>query len=441
MDWTMLDTWIVVVAVLCALSCALLGNYLVLRRLSMMGDAISHAVLPGLALAFIYTGARGSWAMFLGAAVAGVLTALATQGLRRYGRVDEGASMGVVFTLLFAIGLIMIVRGADAVDLDPNCVLYGAIELTALDTVALGGLVLPRAVWTLGAMLLINGLFISLVYKELLITSFDEMFAGTMGFRPDLMHYILMTLVAVTAVAAFESIGSILVIAMLIVPGATAFLCTRSLKVMLAISALVAVISAVGGHIAAITVPRIWGYPDTTTAGSMAVVSGLCFVLAFFFAPGEGLVSQARYRAGTAMNMLREDILGFLYRVSELKQDPAPIVPNHLLDKKLFVRKGMRRKAVADLVRRGLLRRVGDAVQPTPDGVRAGKDLVRSHRLWESYLRDYLQLPTQHLHGSAERLEHVTSAAMQARLMEKTGSPRVDPQGRDIPEDKDTPSV
>ncbi len=114
------DTWIVVIGVLCAGSCALLGNFLVLRRMSMMGDAISHAVLPGLAVAFLITGSRASPVMFVGAAIVGVLTALFTQWVHRFGEVDRGASMGVVFTTLFAIGLILIVRAADHVDLDPG---------------------------------------------------------------------------------------------------------------------------------------------------------------------------------------------------------------------------------------------------------------------------------------------------------------------------------
>lgn len=292
MNWTALDSWIVLAGVLCAVSCALLGNYLVLRRMSMMGDAISHAVLPGLAAAFLLSGSRASWAMFAGAVIVGVLTALCTQGLSRYGRVDEGASMGVVFTLLFAIGLIMIVRGASSVDLDPNCVLYGAIELTPLDRYRWAGIELPRAVWGLGGVALLNAGFVALFYKELLLTSFDEALAGTMGFRPVLMHYALMTLVAVTAVAAFESVGSILVIAMLIVPGATGLLLTRTLKGLIICSLVVAIVSAVGGHIAAITVPRWWGFEDTTTAGMMAVVAGLCFGFAFLFAPGSGVMMR-----------------------------------------------------------------------------------------------------------------------------------------------------
>jgi manganese/zinc/iron transport system permease protein len=296
MGWTGLDTWIVVAGVLCAMSCALLGNFLVLRKMSMMGDAISHAVLPGLAMAFWFTGARSSWAMFVGAAALGILTAVLTQGLSRFGRVDEGASMGVVFTLLFALGLIMIMRGAAMVDLDPGCVLYGAIELTPLDRLTIAGVTMPRAVWMLGAVLVLNLLFVAVFYKELKLTSFDECFAQTIGYRPAVMHYVLMTLVAITAVAAFESVGSILVIAMLIVPGATAFLLSRSLPMMIGWSVAVAWIAAVGGHLAAITVPRLWGFNDTTTAGSMAVVAGLCFVAAFVAAPRSGVWSRYRHR-------------------------------------------------------------------------------------------------------------------------------------------------
>ena len=143
-----LDGWIVAAGILCAMSCALLGNFLVLRRMSMMGDAISHAVLPGLAIAFLVTNSRESLPMFIGAAIVGVLTALFTQWINRFGRVEESASMGVVFTSLFAIGLILIVRAADHVDLDPGCVLYGAIEMVPLDIRNVFGFEIPRAVVT-----------------------------------------------------------------------------------------------------------------------------------------------------------------------------------------------------------------------------------------------------------------------------------------------------
>src|SRR5688572_27339028 len=190
-----LDGWIVAAAVLCAMACALLGNFLVLRKMSMMGDAISHAVLPGLAVAFLVTGSRESVPMFIGAAVVGVLTAVFTQWINRFGKVDESASMGVVFTGLFALGLILIVRAADKVDLDPGCVLYGALETIAGEAID-GGI--PPTVIKLGVMFGINILFVVLFYKELKLSSFDPELSTTLGKNATFLHYALMSLVAMT---------------------------------------------------------------------------------------------------------------------------------------------------------------------------------------------------------------------------------------------------
>ncbi|TVP80056.1 MAG: metal ABC transporter permease, partial [Puniceicoccaceae bacterium] len=206
MYWYAIDTWIVIVGALAAIACALLGNFLVLRKMSMMGDAISHAVLPGLAIAFIITGARASLTMFIGAAVVGLLTAVFTQWISRFGKVDEGASMGIVFTSLFALGLLLIVQAADHVDLDPSCVLYGAIELTPLDVVwqtEIFGIAVdvPRAALILGGVTLLNLGFVVGFFKELRISSFDPELATTMGIRSNRMHYLLMALVAMTTVA------------------------------------------------------------------------------------------------------------------------------------------------------------------------------------------------------------------------------------------------
>jgi len=291
-----LDGWIVVAGVLCAAACALVGSFLVLRRMSMMGDAISHAVLPGLAVAFLVTGSRASLPMFLGAAVAGVLTAMFTEWIRGAGKVDEGASMGVVFTTLFALGLLLVVQAADHVDLDPGCVLYGAIELTPLDTVQVGGHAIPRVVLTLGTVFLLNLTCVLLFYKEFKISSFDPALATTLGINARFMHYLLMSLVALTAVAAFESVGNILVVAMLIVPAATAHLLTDRLSALIGLAVLFGTISAVLGHVGAIALPAVFGYQSTNTAGMMALMSGLLFVLAMIFGPRHGVLSRYRRR-------------------------------------------------------------------------------------------------------------------------------------------------
>lgn len=427
MSWTLLDTWIVVIASLCGCACALVGNYLVLRRLSMMGDAISHAVLPGLAGAFLLTGSRASLPMFIGAAVVGVLTALLTEWVRRFGKVDEGASMGVVFTALFALGLIMIRRAADHVDLDADCVLYGALEWAAVDTIWLGGMVIPRPVLTLGIVLLINAAFVVFFFKELRISAFDPELATTLGFHAGVMHYLLMTLVAITAVASFEVIGNILVVAMLIVPGATAYLLTDRLRNMVLLSLVIAVASAVLGHVAAMTIPTWFGYPDTRTAGTMAAVSGVIFMGALLFAPRQGMISRLVHHTLLSLRIAQEDVLGNLYRQEER---PGEVIA---YDDQVHGVWWVVKLALWRLLKTGQVERTDDRLALTKSGRATAAELLRSHRLWESFLADRMSIRPDHTHSTAEQLEHITDLEMQRRLEQDTRGPQTDPHGRPIP--------
>jgi len=432
MEWTSFDTWIVVTGMLSAMACALLGNYLVLRRLSMMGDAISHAVLPGLAIAFIVTGSRGSLPMLVGATLIGIVTAFLVQGIYRLSGLDRGASMGVIFTTLFALGLILIRQAADHVDLDPSCVLYGAIELTPLDTYLVGGFDIPQAAVTNGAMLLFNLLFVVVFYKELKITSFDPALATTIGINADLFHYVLMTLVAATTIAAFESVGSILVIAMLIVPGATAHLLTDRLGVMLGLSLVFAALAALMGHVGAITVPTWFGFRDTSTAGMMAVMTGVLFVLVFLFAPRYGVLSRMIQQAGLSLKIVGDDILGLLYRFQEMA--PAGVPPMRTEDVREALKQNWSvRMALWRLSRRRWVRRVENGFLLTDEGLHQGQSIIRSHRLWESFLCGKMGYCETDVHTPAHHLEHFTDTAMQNRLEDATDRPDQDPHRRAIP--------
>ncbi len=434
MIWTSTDTWIVVAGILSAVACTLPGNFLVLRKMSMMGDAISHAVLPGLAIAFLITGSRSDIAMFVGAAVVGLLTALFTQWVNHFGKVDESASMGVVFTTLFAIGLVIIVRAADHVDLDPGCVLYGAIELVPLDTTHVLGFDIPRVVSALAIVLIINTLFVILFFKELRITSFDPGLAMTLGVNAHVMHYSLMSIVAVTTVACFESVGSILVIAMLIVPPATAYLLTDRLSIMVPLSATIAALCAVLGHFLAVLGPNWIGYGNisTNTAGMMSVVSGLLFVLTLLVAPRHGVLSRLIRQKSLGMTILREDVLGLMYRLEEHDEHRSIVAPRLLKDA-LGIGPITRRFAMHGLARKHWVLRRDGHYEITEAGREKARNLVRSHRLWESYLHRHLQLLPDHLHPTANRLEHITDKVMQERLAEGTQQADRDPHGSEIP--------
>jgi manganese/zinc/iron transport system permease protein len=302
MIWMEMDTWIVVVGVLCAAACALPGSFLVLRRMSMMGDAISHAVLPGLGLAYILTESRADMSMFLGAAVVGVLTAVFTQWVSRFGNVDRGAAMGIVFTTLFALGLVMIEQVHDKIDLDASCVLMGAIEHTPDLTMTVLGQDIPQAVVILGGVFLLNLLIILVLYKEFRLTAFDPDLADALGISSTRMHYLLMIMVAVTTVASFEAVGSIIVIAMLVVPAATAWLLTDRLGVLLGLAVVFGALSAVLGHLGAITIPVAMGFDSVNTSGSMATVSGVLFVLVWMFSPRQGLIVR-RFRKHAVLDV------------------------------------------------------------------------------------------------------------------------------------------
>lgn len=288
--------WVIVVGSLASTACALVGCFLVLRRQAMMGDAISHSVLPGIVLAFLITGGRNPLPMVIGAGALGLLTAFLTATLERQGRLQADASIGVTFTWLFAVGVILVSMYAGAVDLDAECVLYGEIAFSPWDTWTVAGRDMgPRAVWVLGAATLANALFVTLGYKQLKLCAFDPALAASVGISPTRWHYLLMGFVSITTVAAFESVGAILVVAMLIVPPNTAYLLTDRLSHMLVGSVLVGIASSVGGYFLA-------AWIDGSTAAAIAVVSGGLFVLAALFSPRHGVITSIRARRNALLN-------------------------------------------------------------------------------------------------------------------------------------------
>ena len=414
LDANSLAVWTVAVGILCNVPCAILGCYLVLRRMSLLGDAISHAVLPGLAVAFLLTGSINGIGMAIGAGVLGVLTAYLTQLVHKTADVPEDAGMGVVFTSLFAVGVILITRAASSVDLDPGCVLYGLIEFAPLDTVPLLGLEVPRAVQTLGPVLAITVAFVAVFWKELKLVSFDPALAAAMGFRVALIHYMLMAMVAGVTVASFEAVGSILVIAMLIVPAATAHLLSDRLPGMIGWSVAVAVLSAVLGYIGAVRL-------NTSVAGMMSVSAGGLFLVAVFVAPRHGILSQAGRRVRLALRIARDHVLADLYRAEELSAAEA------------YVPGWVRWLAKVQLGRAGRIERHAGGWRLTDAGRQEARELVRAHRLWEAFMNTRLALPPDHVHAPADRMEHYTDPALRDQLAADLANPTKDPHGRPIP--------
>jgi manganese/zinc/iron transport system permease protein len=417
------DVWVMVIGAIVSVSCALLGCYLVLRRLSLLGDAISHAVLPGLAVAFFITGTRDLAPMFIGAMAVGMLTAFLSELIHRIGKVKHDASMGVVFTSLFALGVILISSVARQVDLDPACVLYGSIETLPLDRVDRLGFEAPARFLPLLMVLLLVVGFVVVLWKELKIVSFDPPLAVTMGISAGLIHYLLMGMVAGTTVAAFEAVGSILVVAMLIAPAATAHLLTDRLWLMMVLAGLHGVVSAVSG-----TVLAVW--LDTSVAGMRAVAAGGLFAMAVIAAPHYGLVGRWSRRAMLSLRIVTEDALAMLYRWSEMStrrslsaREVAQALGGGMMPK----------IALWLLHRKREIQPVGLGVALTDTGSNRARSLVRSHRLWESYLSKHFALPADHLHEPAERMEHYISPPLGDAIARDVYPAQRDPHGQPIP--------
>ena len=313
--------------VFAALTCAVLGNFRVVRRLSLMGDAISHAVLPGIAIAFLLSMSRSPLPMFIGATLSSVATVLLVELVKRFGRIESGAAMGVVFSILFALGVLLISNAARNIDLDADCVLYGNLENIAwwaapddpaaykqLGTYVgtwdketdmfVGGV--PRQVPTLLIAAMMSIAFVVLFFKELRIAAFDPGLSTSLGINAGAMHFVLMVFVAIATVASFEAVGSILVVAMLICPAATARMLTDRLSVQIVLSAIIAISCGVGGYVLGAFGPMWIGLEHSVnTAGMMTVVAGVLLAAACLFSPSHGVVAVAFRRQRLSMRVAR----------------------------------------------------------------------------------------------------------------------------------------
>ncbi|MEW6708159.1 MAG: metal ABC transporter permease [Pseudomonadota bacterium] len=292
--------WIIVIAILTGLVNAWLGVFLVLRRQAMLGDAISHSVLFGLVAAFLLSGSRETLPMFAGALATGLLTAWLSGFLERRGGVSADASMGVVFTTLFALGVILISSQAGQIDLDQECVLYGEIAFAPLDVVSLGGAELgPRAFWTLLAVAVPTLALILIALPRLRALSFDARHAAALGLQVGLWHILLMALTALSAVASFDAVGAILVVAMLVLPALSAWRMARSLEGMLVWASVYAVLASLSGYAFAV-------WLDVSISASIGVAGGVLLLVTLLFLGPQAMLRKPSSQATGTVTALRD---------------------------------------------------------------------------------------------------------------------------------------
>ena len=273
------------IASLVAIACAIPGTFLVLRKMAMISDAISHSILPGIVVAFFLTQDLNSPLLIFFAALTGVLTVVLVEKIQQTKLVKEDTAIGLVFPALFSIGVILIGKFANDVHLDVDAVLLGELVFTPFDRVYYGDVDLgPKSLITIISILALTLLLLFAFFKELKISTFDAGLASSLGFSPIILHYGLMSVASVTTVGAFDAVGAILVVALMIAPAASAYLLTTDLKKMIALACIFGVFSAISGYWLAHSL-------DASIAGSIATMLGIVFLIVYLFAPSKGLIA------------------------------------------------------------------------------------------------------------------------------------------------------
>jgi manganese/zinc/iron transport system permease protein len=418
-----MHAWAIATAAMVSAGAALVGTLLVVRRMSLLGDAISHAMLPGIVIAVLAGARPGGIFVLVGAVAAGLLTVWLTQVLHAQGALAEDASAGVVFTTLFAIGVVMVTAAASRIDLDPSCVLYGILELLPFDTVSLAGWEIPRAFITATSVSALLSVAALLTWKTQVFVAFDAEAARAAGVPVGIVTTGLLAATTLATVAGFEAVGAILVVAMLVVPAAAAELLVHRLHQIAVLAVVLAVCGTIIGYWAA------WHW-NTSAAGMIAVVLGIEYIVAAVVAPDDGIVSRVSTRLSLAWRVACEDRLATLWRIDEgtavAARSPAALSVAALLNW----------AALQWLVATGRVAATASGWQLLPRGKTEAAVVVRSHRLWEAWLGRHADLPVDHLHPPAEWVEHHLGALARMRIEADVGGQESDPHGREIPRER-----
>jgi ABC-type Mn2+/Zn2+ transport system permease subunit/Mn-dependent DtxR family transcriptional regulator len=392
--------------------CGVLGCFIVLRNMALIGDALSHAILPGVVAGFMIAG-HSVLAFFVGSVVAGVIAAILITWLQRNVRTKDDAAIGIVFSAMFALGIMGIswLTRREGVHLDMKDFLFGNVLGIADQDLWLTGLITAYAL-----------LCVTLFYRYFFITTFQSVVARTIGISSSTIHYFLMLLLSFAVVASLQSVGVILVVAMLIIPASTAYLLTNKLQKMLVIAAIVGVLSTTVGLLLAIVF-------ETTPGPAMTLVGAFFYAMAIAFSPKRGLLVRAFRSSKKKRSVKSEDVLKAIAHLHEQKK-----LNYGSVSQKLGIPQGEVDKALARLTREGLITKYKDKIELTPQGIEKAYQIIRAHRLWESYLVKEMGMDQTQIHANAEDLEHRLPESFLLEIEEHLEHPKFDPHGSPIPQ-------
>ncbi|MGL1888071.1 MAG: metal ABC transporter permease [Reichenbachiella sp.] len=408
-------------SVLLAISSALVGCFTFLKKKALVGDAVAHAVLPGVCLAFILTGTKNPIYLVIGAFITGWLSLIIIDFISNQSKIKEDTAIGLVLSVSFGIGILlltMIQHSGNAAQTGLDSFLFGkAAALVGDDLIIFS---------TISFVLLFGVL---LFYKELALISFDVNFAKSIGFPVKRLELVLTTLTVLAVVTGIQAVGVVLMAAMLITPAAAARFWTDKLSIMLVLAAVFGAISGISGAFISYTAPSM------PTGPWIVMVISIIALLSFFIAPGKGILSRTVRQNRIKKRILVENILKLFYQLAESDHDFKTSKTIHDLQSKRPIRTGALKKGLMLLSRQGFLSAHNDSWKLTTEGKNKGRRIVKLHRLWEVYLTKYLGIAPDHVHEDADNIEHILTPELESRLEALLDYPISDPHSSTIPYD------
>lgn len=408
-------------SILLGISCGVLGSFLVVRKMALMGDALSHAVLPGVAIGFLWNMTKDPLAIFIGATIAGLLGAGTVHLITQTTRLKEDTALGLVLAGYFAVGAAMV-----------SMIQHLPVgNQSGIDKFMFGqaAAISEQDIKLMGTITALSLLAVGIFYKEFLVTSFDPGFARANGFPVQVMHYALMLLLAFSVVIALQAVGVVLVSAMLITPAAAAYMLTDRMSRMLMLAALFGIFAGASGAFFSFLRPNL------PTGPFMVLGASFVFGLAFLFGPKHGVLVKWWMQRSRSRRVQRENTLKSLYHVLESRDFHGEgVTLKELAERRRETMEEARTQADA-LQQHGLATLAGDedTLYLTPEGWQRSLAIVRNHRLWELYLTNAAQIPADHVHEDAEKIEHVLGEDVVRDLERRLSFATTDPHGRSIP--------
>ncbi len=409
--------WVLVGCALIGAGASLVGSFTYLRKEALVGDAISHSLLPGVALSFMIFEEKTLWVLFPGAFIAGWLSLLAISGIRKFSKIKSDSAIAIVLSVFFAIGIVLLthIQQGD----------YG--NQSGLDAFLFGkaASMLPRDIELFIWVDVVLIAAIALMYPYLKVFTFDPDFATSAGLPVRLLSVVLSSLTVLAVATGIQAVGVVLMAALVITPGAAARLFTKQLGSMLGVAMVIGMVSAVGGVIISAQAPSM------PTGPWIVVVLSMIAIMSFLFAPKRGIVVRQRKKNQHARKIADENVLKLLYHHIE-SSDRSSFAPSELLAARRFDTNEFE-SGVKRLLRNGYVEQKDEMLSLTPSGLEEATRVVRIHRLWELYLNERLNLPADHVHHDAEAIEHIITPELEAALVHELGYPSFDPHLSTIP--------